>query len=368
MSFNSRNNWILLSSVNARSMASGLRVLAFVPIILGGAYLLFMLPSASAISVLQATSESISFQAQIPDLAQIRLVGFSLTFEAPSTGTNLGFKDSTLSSSARNKALCLDGLIAPEPGTNVTYKRFGTDPVSIVLERPDGKPAASFIGGSKEVPLALRSSSWIRLQGKSDDDDDGEKAKAPCGGSPITRLPIYGVAQLGSELKPVGTGEEPSSGVLLEATVNIFARALDIGPWRENVARLYPASVSDLALPPGSRVMEYAEKGTALQAWTGFARTNADEALGISVTTPAMKLAIVRPGVGLNPEILSIGLFTQLANDPLLATAQLLAAFIFVVFQALSAILTWFSGPRSSPVGEQLGTETQLEPPSPMIV
>jgi hypothetical protein len=336
---------LALRSGRTSRLAAILSVLAFLPIVVLGAYVIFALPSASAISVLQATTESVSFRAQVPDLAQMRLTGFSLSFEAPNAGTNLGFKEAVPSASARNRTLCLDGILAPEPDSMVTYRRFGTGAPVVVIERTDGKPAASFSGSSKDIPAAVRASSWIRLEGKADDDDSEKKG---CPGTPSARLPIHGAAQIGSELKPAGSGQEASSGVLLEGTLNIFARALDVGPWRESAPRIYPASVSDISLPAGSRIMEYTGNGGTPQPWTGFVRTDADEALSVSVTTPAMRLALVRPGVGMTPEVLSIGLFTQLANDPILSTIQILAAVLFVVFQALSAGVSWIAASHSA--------------------
>jgi putative Mn2+ efflux pump MntP len=325
-------------------LAAILRLAAFAPIIIGCGYVLLMMPGAPAIAVIQATVESVTFRAAIPEMAQIRLTGFAISFEAPNLGANLGFRDSTIASPTVKKPLCLDGILLPEPGSKVTYKRFGTDPVSIVIERTDGKPAATFQITGRDAAANLRRASWIRLEGKSDDDDDDDDSKKGCDGTPTKRLPIYGVAEIGSEMRPAGPGEEPSSGVLIEGTLDIFARALEIGPRKEDAPRIYPASVTSITLPPGSRITEHAPAGAALQPWTGFVRANADEALEVKVTTPAMKLALIRPGVGMQPEVLSIGLFTQLANDPLLISAQIFAALIFSVFQALSVGLGWLAG------------------------
>jgi hypothetical protein len=330
-------------------IAALVRLAAFVPIIVGGAYILFVLPSAPAISVIQAVSESVTFRAVIPEMAQIRLTGFAVSFEAPGAGVNLGFRDTTISSPTAKKPLCLDGIVAPEPGSKVTYKRFGTGAVSVVIERGDGRPAATFQIAGKEPPANLRQASWIRLEGKADDDDDDDDDKgkgkdkgkdkdaSTCPGTPVERLPIYGAAEIGTEIRPAGAGEEQSAGVLIEGTLDIFARAIEIGPWKEEAPRIYPGSVSWVTLPPGSRIAEYAPNGASLQPWAGFVRTDADEALDVKVTTPAMKLAVVRPGIGMQPEVFSIGLFTQLANDPVLMAAQIIAALIFTVLQALGS-------------------------------
>jgi hypothetical protein len=340
------------ASWRALRLIAILRLAAFAPIILGCGYILMVMPSAPAIAVIQATVESVTFRAAIPEMAQIRLTGFAISYEAPNAGVNLGFRDAVIASPTVKKPLCLDGILVPEPGSKITYKRFGTDPVSVVIERTDGKPAASFQTAGREAVVNLRQASWIRLEAKSDDDDD-DSAKG-CPGKSMQRLPIYGVAEVGSEIRPTGPGQEPSSGVLIEGTLDIFARALDFGPWKEDAPRIYPASVTSITLPPGSRITEHAPTNSALQPWTGFVRADADEALDVKVTTPAMKLAIIRPGVGMKPEVISIGLFTQLANDPVLIAAQIFAALLFSVFQAMSAGLGWLAG-RKKPHPSQPG-------------
>jgi hypothetical protein len=58
---------------------------------------------------------------------------------------------------------------------------------------------------------------------------------------------------VGTEIRPTGAGEEPSSGVLIEGTLDIFAHAIEFGPWKEDAPRIYPANVTSITLPPGSR-------------------------------------------------------------------------------------------------------------------
>ncbi|UYO55606.1 hypothetical protein [Rhodopseudomonas palustris] len=350
-------------------VASFLRLAAFVPVVFGGGYLLFALPSAPAISVIQAVSESVAFHAIIPEMAQIRLTGFAVTYEAPDAGLNLGFRDTVIPSSTYRRPLCLDGVVAPEPGAKVTYKRFGSGAVSVVIEHAGGQKAASFQILGKEPGSGLRQASWVRLEGKSQDSDKdvddnkrSGKGAVTCPGSPVQRLPIYGAAEIGEEIRPASAGGEQSGGVLIEGTLDVFARAIELVPWNRNEPRLYPGSVSTITLPPGSRVIEFTANDAPALPWIGFVRTDADEALGVKVTTPAMKLAIVRPGVGMQPEVFSVGLFTQLANDPVLMAVQISAALIFAVLQALGAGLSFLAGPwgrsdRRASVTEMVQTE-----------
>jgi hypothetical protein len=105
----------------------------------------------------------------------------------------------------------------------------------------------------------------------------------------------------------------------------------------------------------------------------GFAFPNASNTFGLDVrvTTEAKNIAFIRPGGGLEPELLSIGLFTQLANDPTLIAGQVVIAVLFSVFQILGSAASWMAGRRSArqqiepgreafapiPVTEKLPTE-----------
>lgn len=320
-----------------------LRFAAFVPIVLGCIYLLVYLPAAPAVAVISATIQSVTFEVSVPEMAQIRLTGFALSYEATAAGANLGFQNKTLASPTSRKPLCLTGVLIPEPGTRMTYRRFGTNPVSIIFERSDGKPAASFDLANGAAPPEARQASWIRLDAHGDGDDDKSSKQKGCEGESTTLLPIYGAADLGTEMRPIGRGEESSSGLLIEGTLNIFGKTIEPSAYSEGATRIYPASTTSITLPPGSRIIEYVKDGTSRQAWAGFAQADADTALDVKVSTPATRLAIIRPGLGLKPEVLSIGLFTQLGNDPILLSAQLIVATLFAVLQALSAAFSLFS-------------------------
>ncbi len=60
-------------------------------------------------------------------------------------------------------------------------------------------------------------------------------------------------------------------------------------------------------------------------------------ALQVEVTTEANSLAIARPGGGPDPDILRIGMFAQLTNDPNVLSAQLALAVIVGLIQVLGA-------------------------------
>lgn len=72
------------------------------------------------------------------------------------------------------------------------------------------------------------------------------------------------------------------------------------------------------------------------QLWSGFVSFDPDEsALQIEVATEAKALALVRPGIGLEPEVLKIGMFAQLTNDPNLLAVQATLAIIIGLIQLL---------------------------------
>ncbi|MBV9078606.1 MAG: hypothetical protein JO048_14130 [Methylobacteriaceae bacterium] len=326
-------------------LAVVLRIGAFAPLVAGALYFLVFTPSAPTVAVIQATVEAVSFQVSVPEMAQLRLPGYGLSFESPGAQGDLGFKNRTIASATAKKPLCLTGVLVPEPGTTVTYKRHGSGPITIIFERSDGRPAASFEFASGAAPEAARRSSWLRLEAKAASDDDTKaKDKPTCEGEAATRLPLYGVADLGTEIRPVSAGEEPSSGLLLDGTIDIFAQTLELRGLGDGVPRLYPASGGSITIPPGSRVTEYTTGDRPRQPWTGFVALGTDEALSVKVTTGATRLALIRPGLSLRPEVLSIGLFAQLANDPTLVAAQVVAALLFSCLQIAGTGLAWWSG------------------------
>jgi hypothetical protein len=297
-----------------------LRVAAFAPVVAACLYFLIFHPAPPAIAVIQATTEEISFVVSAPEMAQIRLNGFSLSYESVSN----------------DAPTCLTGVLIPEPGTKVTYRRFGKGPVSIVYEQPgERKPAVSFASAIGNVPTEAHRAPWVRLNSRYG--ADGEPNNSGCDGKALTRLPISGPAELGTEIRPVASGEEPSSGLLIEGTVNIFAKTIELNPFREMVPLIYPASTSSITLPAGAKVMEY---GSMRQPWFGFVDSDIDRALRVKLTTPAIRLAILRPGVGPSPDVLSISLFTELWNDPMLIFVQFVVVFMFAGLHAVASALS----------------------------
>jgi hypothetical protein len=213
--------------------------------------------------------------------------------------------------------------------------------VIVMIESEAGESAATFDIDVKKVPPTLAKASWIRLEGVV---KSGDQQKDPiCPAMMTSHLPIYGVTDIGNELRPAGKNAAQNAGLLLDGTVDIFVRTIELKAFGEKAPRIYPASTTGITLPPGARIMEYVTPGQERLPWTGFVMAGDSGALSIKVNTPAARLAIIRPGVGLEPEVLSIGFFTQLSNDPTLVSLQVAAACFFAVFQMLGATLGAFA-------------------------
>jgi hypothetical protein len=315
------------------------RVIAFVPIVGGLLFLLYFMPSAPSIAVLNATVQSMSFRVVVPEMSQLPLAGYALYYEA--AASDLGFGGHVIKSKTTSKALCLEGRMTPEPGTVVRYERFGEEPLAIELRRDDGKPAATFEVTKGDAPEQLRKASEIRLVAPNSSDDDDDSTPL-CPGTPPQILPVYGHADIGSEIRPSGLSGQRDSGTLLDGTLDIFARTIPVHLFKGG-SRLYPAT-DTITIPGGSRIT--LEGPEALQRpWAGFAMPDVSNTYGLDVrlTTEAKNIVLVRPGVGLEPEVFSVGLFTQLTNDPVLISAQLVVAFLFAAFEMMSAALSWLA-------------------------
>jgi hypothetical protein len=307
------------------------------------AYILFAirLPAAPTISVVSAVTEQVSFTVQSPEMARLRLPAFSARTEISAAPVVRRAQPGAASAAGvqAQKALCPGGILEPSIGTRIIYRRIGEGPMRIILDRADDKPVGEFKGQAQPVPRELQRASWLVLEA------DG------CDGTAAERFPIHGVAEVGDELRPETQITEPSSAPLIEGSVQVFGRTIDILSFgRDKRSRLY--DVAELTIPPGSRVAEAPRprEGSATPArpsapWSGFALLD-DSALQVELTTEAKTLAIYRPGGGIEPEVLSVDLFAQLTNDPNIIWLQAAGASLLIVVQMLFFAL---GGRRRSP-------------------
>jgi len=336
--------------LNVSRTAFMLRSAAFAVLVAASAAIFFLLPAPPTVAVIMAITEFVSYDVAVPELSQLRLAGYALTYESPSE-TSLLMKNT--SSPTTKKPLCLTGLMTPNVGARVSYRRLDAGPMVVVVERADDKPAAIFALTGGEAPAALQKASWIRLEAPTDDEE-----KNACAGKPSLRLPVYGPSRIGTPLRPESVGGESASGALIEGTIDLYAKTVDVTRLREGANRLYPTSVSFMSIPPGSEVSQHVEPGEARVPWAGFVRPNSDAALDARITTPANRIQIQRPGIGIEPETLATGLFARLTEDPVILSLQVAAVFLFSIFQVASS---WF-------VARQPQSPTQVVVAAPATV
>jgi hypothetical protein len=238
------------------------------------------------------------------------------------------------------KFLCSAGILTPTIGTRVTYSRFGDEPLVITVERSDGLPVGQVQSNEQETVSLLTGLTQVKLIAVDKDSED----KDDCDGKPVPRLPVYGFGDLGSETGPTGQTANQNLGTLIEGTVDVLAHAVQFKDAPDKSSNVYSTN-SQVILPPGSRLIQFSEVGEVKYPWVGFAVVG-DSAIELHVTSDAKKLAIVRPGKEKQPEILSVGLLTQVANDPLLASVQIVGALLFSAFQFLGMAFSGGYGRR----------------------
>jgi hypothetical protein len=323
---------------NRVRLVRALRLLSIVPIVGAGAYLLFFAPSPISVSVVNATVESFAFEVKSPELMKIPLRGFNLSGDFPAAVAPVGPAKSKPNKSLQAASqICFSGVLTPSEGTHITYTRFGDDPVSISIDRSDEQPVGEFLEGSQDLPTIVKLTSHLKLTAVAKDDN----AVSNCIGRPVPRLPVYGNGDLGSETSPTGQSSDKNLGTLIEGTVDVLAHAVKLN---NEAGAIAPSNVystnSQIILPPGSRLVEFTPEGSVKHPWVGFAVIG-DSSIELHVTSDARQLAIIRPGRESKPEILSVGLLSQVANDPMLASVQIVGALLFSVFQLFGV---FFSG------------------------
>jgi len=308
-----------------------LRATGFLAIGVVATALLYFLPSAPTIAVIGATTEFVAYDVVVPELSQIRLDGYSLTYETATEDLKLAPR----AAGPSKKPLCLSGLLVPTAGAHMSIRRVGSGPIVIVIEHYGEKPAARF--EAPGAPPALSASSWVRLEASTDDDAD--KGKVACAQTAETRLVIYGPTRIGTPMRPHQAGSETSSGLLISGTVDLFAKTIELRQISEGATKIYPTSISGMPLPPGAQISEYVAKDGTPSAWAGYARPDEENgALDVRVTTPATRIQILRPGSGVQPDVLAANLFVQLTNDPTIVSLQVVAVLAFTAFQTAGAI------------------------------
>lgn len=308
----------------------GWRRIVVISVILAYVVFLIFLPNAPTLAVIHARTEQVSFRVIVPEMTRFRMSGLGVLSEATfSSGIptpRASARGVAMRDAEPRKASCIGGLLQATAGTRVTYRRIANAPLRIVLDRADQKPVIEARGQEGSVPADIQKASWLLLQ-----------ENESCKGTAPRRFPINGVAELGDELRPETSADEPSSAPLIEGRVEIYGKTIDLGLLtKDDRARLYP--VTEISLPPGSRVAEADSipAGQTKKTWSGMASVNSDEdAIQVEMTTEADALAIIRPGAGVSSEILKIGMFAQLTSDPNVVFLQIVGAILISLTQLL---------------------------------
>jgi len=161
-------------------------------------YLLWLrlLPLPPHWTALKATSEYVGYRVIDPDASTLRVGGMF--------GAVIGEQSRDLG--------CVNAIVTPAQGTWVEYRRGGKDQLTISIEPFAKGPTANMAAsGGDGGPVVGK------LQLTLD---------PSCPGVAPNRFPISGPAAFGEELaRPGATGELPP-GLLLKATVDVYALAL----------------------------------------------------------------------------------------------------------------------------------------------
>ncbi len=330
-----------------KTLAKTLKWISIVPILGASAYALFLAPSPISVSIVNATVESFSFDVSSSELTKIPLAGFNIVNvdepPAPVIVAPITKGKNKKAAPIAANFHCYSGVIIPATATRITYTRFGDAPVDITLERSDGQPVGVFEAGSSDPSPSLKSASRLKLSAVSKEDKDSKSDKAAektadnCEGRPAPRLPVYGFGDLGSETSPTGQSPNKNLGTLIEGTVDVLAHAVQFRNNTNGSSNVYSTN-NQTILPPGSRLVQFTPEDGTKHPWIGFAVIG-DSSIELHVTSDAKRLAIIRPGQEAKPEILSVGLLAQVANDPIFAGIQIFGALLFSMFQILGAFV-----------------------------
>jgi hypothetical protein len=254
--------------------------------------------------------------------------------------------------------------LTPVKNAQIEYRR-GDDDFFAIRVRP---PAP------REVALTL----WEKPKGgrRSITGDVVLTATRDCSGTAPKRLPIWGPAEFGEEVKPAGPSGEIVPGMLRNGTIEVYAIA-----HQELIGLSFPASVYSVMtfnLPPGSVLRSAAstsdEKAGDEATWIGTAIVSSGKT-GIEIeatsNTPSITLKSSRT-FGRNDASRQIDLnqYAQFTKDPNILWVQFLGGAFLVCMRLVLSIVGFFTeGASVNPEGpEPRDTKTSngaacVEPP-----
>ncbi len=209
---------------------------------------------------------------------------------------------------------CISGLIEPPDRAVVTYLHT-SEGIVVAVEADDAKRAATWRELGLEGQPSVDLSSAFTLV----------PAPATCGEAMAGRLPIWGDATLGGELRPPSTVDDLSP-TLLSGSVAVFGRTLFGG-------RLYPSQT--INLPAGARLASDRDLPERERAWWGLVHFDPDKRLSMQVTasTEARRLELIAPGARIEPSVIEVRTLSRVLNDPFLLTLGVILGAAGVILQ-----------------------------------
>lgn len=312
-----RSNWFRrwLRSELGRRIVRGCALFGVTAVLYLG--FLLTLPRPNTWAGLKASAERLSFRAVNPELAVFHVGGMLADSQ-----------DGTLTG-------CVEGTIIPSSGATIEYRRGDTGFFRIVLDPPDnqGSSASLTYQDSKtEVPPKTTKGSVIFI--KSD----------KCPGKVPSRLPIWGPGEFGEVVRPADQSGVTKPGLLVRATLEIFAhsqeRLLGI-PFPSSVY-----SVSSFEVPAGA-VLTSPKDSEQTSIWTGVAIV-ASESQGFSILASirAHYITVYGPlptgGDRASPRRIEVDDYAQFLKDPNIIQLQFLVAAFLFFFNSLAAAVRFF--------------------------
>lgn len=307
------------------------------------AYALGFVKPPNTLAVVSAESERVVFEVASAQQATIPLDGFRIDDGGDLVGE------------CARDALGPGWALEPQSGVEVIYElqtvrgpRLEQPLAVTIVNKPGREEAAVLRGAGADRQMQTRSFGGGELLLLED---------RVCGPLTFRRLPIWGAGEIGGPPSFRADGQAPT---LLSGEVEMYGRAqpLDIalpswlGGATEEERRaqragftpedntLYASLAGAFQVPPGSRIstlLSSADPG--LKAMRGFASLDGDpprRRFVVNVSTGSPELYFYPPGGGAEPDLLRMGLISQLSNDPNIQRAfQILVWFIVVLPIAL---------------------------------
>jgi hypothetical protein len=271
----------------------------------------------------RATSESLSFRVINPEMAAFRISGMR--------GTSVDGRFSA----------CVDAMITPKAGARMSYRRGDEKYYQITIDAPESGAETLTIRDRGKPASVLRGNVIFA-------------AAEECSGSVPKRLPVWGPAEFGEEVRPANVFGIIVPGSLIEGTIEVFAHAQD-----RLLGLSFPSvvySVTTFNVPPGS-VLTTPDGVSDETTWTGFVRLP-QEGFGVEVQASSNTRAVtIRSTRAFSDSASSsrridLGQFAQVLNDPNIIQLQFFVGALMLLIQALASVGTFFLEAQGPDLGE----------------